>query len=167
MDVEEDGSLLLKLYVKHLILFFKLIITYSNFLFKSYITYYIHNNKVFYKRLTSIYQRPNGTTFVVAKVDCELPRRAVRGDVVTFSHDFSRRIGMHDLLAQDNTQRMQRGAATMQEAVRGVPANIVVHRIRTDVFWEDVMNNAGQLVRQFHNGLSRPSYPFSSLLSSS
>ena len=97
-------------------------------------------------------QRPNGTIFVVAKADCELPRRAVRGDVVTFTHDFARRTGAHDPLAQDYTQT--------QEVVRGVPSNIVVHRIRTDIFWEDVVSNAGLPVRQFHNGLSF----FSSLL---
>ena len=89
---------------------------------------------------------------MVAKADCELPRRAVRGDVVTFTHDFARRTGAHDPLAQDYTQT--------QEVVRGVPSNIVVHRIRTDILWEDVVSNAGLPVRQFHNGLSF----FSSLL---
>ena len=91
-------------------------------------------------------------------MDCELPRRAVRGDVVTFMHDFSRRSGIHELLTQDTiqTQWAQRGAQTrstmQQEAVRGVPANIVVHRIRTDVIWEDLVSTAGHQVRQFHNG---------------
>ena len=83
----------------------------------------------------------------------------MRGDVVTFTHDFSRRSGTHDLLVQDNTQTqwthrgVQTRAPIQQEAARGVPANIVVHRIRTDVIWEDVVSTAGHPVRQFHNGL--------------
>ena len=81
---------------------------------------------------------------------------------MTFTHDFSRRMGTHDLLAQDNTQTQwaQRGAHTrsamQQEAVRGVPANIVVHRIRTDVIWKDVVSSAGHPIRQYHNGLPPP-----------
>ena len=113
-----------------------------------------------YSKLIYLHERPNGTTFGVAKADCELPRRAARGDVVTFTHDLSRRMGTQDLLAQDNTQTQwaQRGAQTRptQEAVRGMPANIVVHRIRTDVIWEDVVNTSVQPVRQFHNSLPLP-----------
>ena len=92
----------------------------------------------------------------MAKADCELPRRAVRGDVVTFTHDFSRRIGRHDPLAQDNmrTQWALTHAAT--HVVRSVPANSIVQRIRTDVIWEDVVSNAGYPIRQFRNGLSLP-----------
>ena len=110
--------------------------------------------------------RPNGTTFAVAKADCELPSRAVRGDVVTFTHDFLRRSGTHDILGQDNMQMQwtQQGAQTrtmmQQEAARGLPANIVVHRIRTDVIWEDVVSTAGHPVRQFHNGLLPTSLQF-------
>ena len=81
----------------------------------------------------------------MAKADCVLPRRAVRGDVVTFTHDFSRRISTHDPLAQSH--------ASTQE----VPANCVVHRIRSDLFWEDVVSTAGLPVRRFNNGLSLPS----------
>ena len=81
----------------------------------------------------------------------------MRGDVVTFTHDFSRRVGTHDLLVREKpqTQWMQTRATT-QEVARGVPANIVVHRIRTDVIWEDVVSTAGHTVRQFYNGLSLP-----------
>ena len=108
--------------------------------------------KILFSILIYLHERPNGTTFGVAKADCELPRRAVRGDVVTFTHDFSRRSGTHDL------QWTHRGVQTrappiQQETARGVPANIVVHRIRTDVIWEDVVSAAGHPVRQFHNGL--------------
>ena len=79
---------------------------------------------------------------------------------MTFTHDFSRRIGKHDFQTQDTTQTQwsKRSAHThamiQEEAMRGVPTNIVVHRIRTDVFWEDVVSTAGHPVRQFHNGLS-------------
>ena len=101
--------------------------------------------------------RPTGTTFTVTKADCVLPRRAVRGDVVTFTHDSSRRI-TNAFLAQ-GTPRTHRDAqrqAIPQEVVRGVPANSVVHRIRADLSWEDVVGASGLPVRQFRNGLSLP-----------
>ena len=87
---------------------------------------------------------------------------------MTFTHDFSRRISTH---AQDNmqthwTRQGAQGPVTTQEGVRGVPANIVVHRIRTDLFWEDVVSTAGLPVRRFHNGLSRYVSFCSPLLSS-
>ena len=92
----------------------------------------------------------------------------MRGDVVTFSHDFSRRIGTHDgtFAAQDNSQTPWKQQVTRATA-RRVPTNIVVHRIRTDVTWEDVLSSAGLPVRQFHNGLSLPFPPFFFLLFSS
>jgi hypothetical protein len=103
--------------------------------------------------------RPDGITFTVAKADCVLPMRPVRGDVVTFTHDFVTRraeaaVTSHDAEAQGDAARDE---VATQYLVRGVPSNAIVHRIRSDVSWEDVVRNASVDIRQFLNGTSLPS----------
>eukprot|EP00026_Physarum_polycephalum_P002350 Phypoly_transcript_02356.p1 GENE.Phypoly_transcript_02356~~Phypoly_transcript_02356.p1 ORF type:complete len:908 (+),score=118.97 Phypoly_transcript_02356:113-2836(+) len=70
-------------------------------------------------------QLPDGTFFRVAKEHYDLHRQPIRGDIVTFSHDFQSR--------------------------RSTPTNPVVHRIRSDMTWQDVIKNAKEPVRQFRN----------------
>lgn len=95
---------------------------------------------------------------MVPKADCVLPRRAVPGDVVTFTHDFSHR-------QASNEQDSSHGNTRTQDIVRGLPSNPVVHRIRSDLFWEDVVHSSGLPVRLFQNGVSPPSHHFFSNLS--
>lgn len=56
---------------------------------------YFYFSLIFYLNLIFIFYlifcRPDGARFIVAKDDCTLHRRAVRGDVVTFTYDFARR----------------------------------------------------------------------------
>ena len=97
---------------------------------------------------------------MVAKDDCVLHRRAVRGDIVTFTHDFrSRRAAQSDALANDAPAHHAEGAAhnsdaVTQDATRGVPSNPIVFRIREDLSWEDVVTNSSLPVRHFLNGRS-------------
>eukprot|EP00026_Physarum_polycephalum_P001044 Phypoly_transcript_01045.p1 GENE.Phypoly_transcript_01045~~Phypoly_transcript_01045.p1 ORF type:complete len:1215 (-),score=190.78 Phypoly_transcript_01045:36-3680(-) len=99
-------------------------------------------------------QLPDGTRFIVVKDDCVLHRRAVRGDVVTFTHDFrARRAAQGDAHdpATARTDTDARENAATQEALRGVPSNPIVFRIREDLSWEDVVRNSSLPVRHFLN----------------
>ena len=97
---------------------------------------------------------------MVAKDHCVLHRRAVRGDVVTFTHDFrSRRAAQRDALANDAPAHHAEGAAHNSDAAthdttRGAPSNPIVFRIREDLSWEDVVTNSSLPVRHFLNGTS-------------
>eukprot|EP00026_Physarum_polycephalum_P002219 Phypoly_transcript_02224.p1 GENE.Phypoly_transcript_02224~~Phypoly_transcript_02224.p1 ORF type:complete len:937 (+),score=116.21 Phypoly_transcript_02224:57-2867(+) len=95
-------------------------------------------------------QLPNGTTFLVEKEDCMLPRRAVRGDVVTFSLDFSRRI-VQEPLAETQVLHTAQGHSWTQDVVREAPSRPVVSRIRVDLSWEDVVSSSSVPVRHFSN----------------
>jgi hypothetical protein len=88
----------------------------------------------------------------VVKEDCVLHRRAVRGDVVTFTHDFRARRAVQDD-ANDTFARTHeaRENALPQDAMRGVPSNPIVFRIREDISWEDVLKNSSLPVRHFLN----------------
>ena len=75
---------------------------------------------------THSFHRPDGTFFKVSKEDYELHRPPIRGDIVTFSHDYQTR--------------------------RFAPSNPVVYRIRSDMTWQDVIKSSKEPVRQFLNG---------------
>ena len=100
-----------------------------------------------------------------------LHRRVVRGDVVTFKHDFVSRGITHDLLAQraaiyddaaaqephaQPQPRAAQGDAETHEvdAMHGVPSNPIVYRIRDDLSWDDVVLSSSRI---FMNGLSSSS----------
>jgi hypothetical protein len=76
--------------------------------------------------------------FVVPKENCVLPRCAVPGDVVTFTHDFAQR-SIHSLQAQPLHGVAVQEPVQTQENTHGVPSNALVHRIRTDLVWDDVI----------------------------
>ena len=98
-----------------------------------------------------------------------LHRRVVRGDVVTFTHDFARRTsaaqgdaGLVNLTVStrrtakhdEETREGQGYEAQKQDLLRGMPSNPIVSRIRDDMSWEDVVNNSSSPVRHFLNGMS-------------
>ena len=104
-----------------------------------------------------------------------LHRRVVRGDVVTFKHDFVSRGITHELLAQraaiyddaaaqelhaqPQPRAAQGDAETHAEmhavdAMHGVPSNPMVYRIRDDLSWDDVVLYSSRI---FMNGLSSSS----------
>ena len=150
MGVEDDGSLLLQLYV-----------------YKMKIIVYI--NKHF---------RPDGTNFSVPKTDCILHRRVARGDVVSFKYDFTSRHAAQDQPSRqvphdhqqpllevysgndggDESERLnlanpRGGALHIHKAPRGIPSNPIVYRIREDMLWEDVVQRSSLPVRRFVNGI--------------
>jgi uncharacterized protein YcsI (UPF0317 family) len=90
---------------------------------------------------------------VAEKEDCVLHRRAVRGDVVTFTYDFTTRqsqdVAPHHATIHDGAETHERSASA-----RSVPSNPVVFRIRDDMSWEDVLQNSSHPVRHLLNGKS-------------
>jgi hypothetical protein len=87
-----------------------------------------------------------------------LHRRVVRGDVVTFSHDFARRTTVHteaddaqDYQAARSDAGTQAGRAEMKEES---PSNPIVNRVRDDLSWDDVVRSSCLPVRLFSNGFS-------------
>lgn len=93
--------------------------------------------------------RPDGTRFIAQKENCVLPRRAVRGDVVTFTHDFASR---QLALAEDETQEVHALRRRETQDSQSVPSNAVVYRIRNDVLWKDVVLSSDSPIRHFLNG---------------
>jgi hypothetical protein len=95
------------------------------------------------------------------KGDCVLHRRAARGDVVTFTHDFVSRQATHEpapprsVLCYDDVEA-QDHSATAQRNLQSVPSNPVVFRIREDLSWEDVLQNESNShpTRHYLNGIS-------------
>ena len=111
----------------------------------------------------NVISRSDGTTFSVTRAECVLSRRPVRGDVVTFTHDFTlRRAAPREAseLRDDLSHRAEISETDLppthqtQELVPSVPSNPTVYRIRTDVSWEDIIRNRSPNIRQFQNGTS-------------
>lgn len=81
-----------------------------------------------------------------------LPQRALRGDVVTFTQDFSRH-SMQEPLAQSIDLHEDRLEMRPEQGfLREVPSNPLVYRIRTDLSWEDVLNSSAS-TRLFLSGM--------------
>eukprot|EP00026_Physarum_polycephalum_P002126 Phypoly_transcript_02130.p1 GENE.Phypoly_transcript_02130~~Phypoly_transcript_02130.p1 ORF type:complete len:911 (+),score=100.93 Phypoly_transcript_02130:69-2801(+) len=80
-------------------------------------------------------QLPGGTYFTVPKGDCILPRKAVSGDIVTFTYNFA---SHRAFLARNPTANI----VYDHDVQVGGPAQAVVYRIRSDLMWEDVLQSS-------------------------
>ena len=125
---------------------------------------------------------------MVPRSDCVLHRRAVRGDIVTFTHDFTLRRVTQDYMERrepHDTETQHPHADTQdtetqdpesqhahahahthtQDAGKmdlpiGTPSHPIVYRIREDLSWGDVVRNSPPSpIRHFVNGLFSPPSP--------